>query len=434
MAKAGVVHMIMAHEADELTDGAEKGDAPCRISNSRWGRSGSWYDSGAGTARRKSTRTTDLEEAKGVITQHYLESSRKPKEEPAEAIAALIFADYLEEHISRKPSAERALISIQHFMGFLEREQNAGRILGAAKIADLTPRLIRKFIGWRRGEHHYAYENSKGERLVFKSKGVTPSSISRDLSVIRAAVTRAWKDGDLAACPYIPDIDKDEKSPPREKVLSQKEFAALLDAAPPHLFMFLMLAFCTAGRRGTMLEAGPESINFENNLIDLNPKGRVQTRKRRPALPIAKTLRPWLMGCREETFVGYDWRGRELTEGERKPRPVLSIKKAFRTAREQVGLGKDVIPYTIRHTLATELRKRGVPEWEVKTFMGHAAMSTTDRYAKYDSTYLLRAVGAIDDYFGELKQYTTRHVRDMTGVVDLNSNHFRTTGPKSAKR
>lgn len=51
--------------------------------------------------------------------------------------------------------------------------------------------------------------------------------------------------------------------------------------------------------------------------------------------------------------------------------------------------------------------------------MGHAAMSTTDRYAKYDPSYLQWAVEAIDAYFEELKQYTTRHVRDMTGIVEM---------------
>lgn len=75
-----------------------------------------------------------------------------------------------------------------------------------------------------------------------------------------------------------------------------------------------------------------------------------------------------------------------------------------------------------------------MPQWEVTAFLGHAAMSTADQYAKYDPTYLQKAVDAIDAYFEELKAYTTRHVRDLTGVVDLNSNHFRTTRGKLAKK
>lgn len=402
------------------------------------GRSDTWYitwhDPGIGTARRKSTRTSDLEAAKGILTQHYLESTRKPKETPQEAYVGMIMADYLEHHAAHIPGAEMAMLSIKHFMAFLEREQSAGRIIGAAKVSDITPPLIRRFISWRKGAHEYTYEDDRGEKIAFQSKGVKGSSISRNLSDVRAAFNMAVKDGALTAAPLIPDVSTHDKSPPRDRVLTQREFAALLDAAPDHLFKFLMLAFCTAGRPGAILELGPANTDLENNLIDLNQKDRGRTKKRRPALPIAKALRLWLIGCQGDTYVAYDWRGRQLTNGEKKPRPVASIKKAFRTARAEAGLGADVIPYTIRHTVATELRKRGVPQWEVAAFLGHSAMSTTDQYAKYDVTYLQRAVDAIDAYFEELKAHTTRHVRDMTGVVDLSSNHFRTTREKSASK
>lgn len=107
------------------------------------------------------------------------------------------------------------------------------------------------------------------------------------------------------------------------------------------------------------------------------------------------------------------------TDGEQIYRPVRSVKKAFHTAREAAGLGQDVIPYTIRHTVATELRKRGVSKWELEAFLAHTDTSTTDQYAKYDSEYLRRSVAAIDQYFEELRVHTRRHVRDMTGVVAL---------------
>lgn len=375
-----------------------------------------WYDPGAGTERRKSTRTADLEEAKSVITEHFLTSTRRPKEAPDEAVVALIFADYLEEHAAKKPSAERAVISIQHFMAFLDREQKEGRIVGAAKVSDVTPRLIRRFISWRKGPHSYTYESARDEIVEFRSKGVTPTSISRDISVVRAAISRAYKNGELASMPFIPDVDEDEKSPPRSRVLTQQEFARLLDVAPPHLFMYLMLAFCTAGRRAAILQLTPANVDWVSGLIDLNQKGRAQTRKRRPVLPITQALAPWLRGCTGPTFVHYEGR------------PVRSIKTAFRTARDQAGLGKDVIPGTIRHTVATELRKRGIPKWEVEAWMGHSSTSTTDQYAKYDPDYLRRAAAAIDDYFRELTSYTTRHVRDMTGVVPLDNPLRRTSG------
>jgi hypothetical protein len=50
----------------------------------------------------------------------------------------------------------------------------------------------------------------------------------------------------------------------------------------------------------------------------------------------------------------------------RQDRPIDSIKTTWREVRKRAGLDQDVIPYTIRHTVATELRRRGVPEWEFR--------------------------------------------------------------------
>jgi len=393
------------------------------------GRSDTWYitwhDPGVGTARRKSTRTTDLEQAKGILTQHYLEAARPSKETPQEAYVGLVLADYLRHRapkITRK--GEHAVLAIQHFIAFLEEEQNAGRIIGAAKVSDLTPRLFRRFMEWRAGPHGYNHENARGEVIKFASKGVCGTTISTNLDYIRSALNRAYKDGELTAAPFVPDVDAKEKSPPRQRVLTPKEFARLTDAASYHVFMFLMLAFCTGGRPTAILQLGPHNADWHNNLIDLNQPGRGRTRKRRPTLPIARVLRPWLLGCPTKTYVAFTppRRSEDLEkhrESKSEPRSLISIKTAFRGCRRRTKLGADVTTYTIRHTVATELRKRGVPQWEVEAFLGHSSTSTTDGYAKYDPSYLLRAVEAIDVYFEELKQYTTRHVRDMTGIVEM---------------
>ena len=64
----------------------------------------------------------------------------------------------------------------------------------------------------------------------------------------------------------------------------------------------------------------------------------------------------------------------------------------------------DVTAYTIRHTVAAELRKRGVAVWEVAGFLGHSSgYKTTERYAKFGPDHLSEAVRAIDDFFEELR-------------------------------
>lgn len=70
-----------------------------------------------------------------------------------------------------------------------------------------------------------------------------------------------------------------------------------------------------------------------------------------------------------------------------------------------------VSQYTIRHTMATWLRSKGVPKWEVEGIMGHAGDSQTDAYAKYDPNYLSHARIALDEYMIELEKLVKRPLR-----------------------
>ena len=69
----------------------------------------------------------------------------------------------------------------------------------------------------------------------------------------------------------------------------------------------------------------------------------------------------------------------------------------------------EVTPYTVRYTVAAEMRRRGVPVWEVAGFLGHSSgYKTTERYAKFGPDHLGGAVRAIDAYFAELRAAGTR--------------------------
>ncbi|WP_052216188.1 tyrosine-type recombinase/integrase [Sphingomonas sp. ERG5] len=53
--------------------------------------------------------------------------------------------------------------------------------------------------------------------------------------------------------------------------------------------------------------------------------------------------------------------------------------RAWWTMRRWLGLPVNVIPKTIRHTIATELRRRGVPAEQISGLLGHVAMNRTTR-------------------------------------------------------
>lgn len=227
-----------------------------------------------------------------------------------------------------------------------------------------------------------------------KSEGLSPGSIHRIFSVGIAALNYAYKHQEIQS---VPHVQKPPRGGQRERILNLEESAALFDAATQeHVLMFLLLAYNTLGRPEAILELQPFQADIKNRLINLNSPGREQTKKYRPVVPITQTLKPWINDVKTSHYV--HWHGEA----------VGSIKKAFRATVARAGLGSDVVPYTARHTMATELRKRGVPAWEVQGMMGHRTGGTTEIYAKYDPDYLGKAAGAIDEYFQELNELVKR--------------------------
>jgi hypothetical protein len=132
-------------------------------------------------------------------------------------------------------------------------------------------------------------------------------------------------------------------------------------------------------------------------LLDLNPPDREQNKKYRPLLPVAPVLRPWLEQkvAKHGRYVSY--RGKPLQE----------ITGAWRVLRRAAGLDEKVTPYSLRHTMSREMRKRRVPTEEIGLFLGHRpdeSVATTTIYAPYEPDFMANAVTAIEDVFAELEK------------------------------
>lgn len=119
--------------------------------------------------------------------------------------------------------------------------------------------------------------------------------------------------------------------------------------------------------------------------------GSVQNKKWRPIIPVAPSLAPWLAGTAHgETGRYVTYRGK----------PIASILASFREVREKAKLDARVTPYSIRHTLAREMRKARVPGEQISLFLGHLPQgvdATTAIYAPYEPDYLSDAVAVIDE-------------------------------------
>lgn len=337
-----------------------------RPGSDQWCRT--WYDADSRQTKRASLGTADLQEGKLKLYEWFSKYGRHGQQEAQEVALETVLYRYWQQHGESLASKEMTKIALGYWSDFF----------AGATVAEVTPARQREFIEWLR--------RPADKKKPPRSDGY----IKRVLTVGKSALNRAYKEGEITTVPYV---IPGEDGPAKDRVLTQAESAALwLAAEQPHERMMLALLYGTLARPEAALELRREFVDFDRWLLNQNPPGRKQTRKYRPTVPVAHSLRSALQDAPEGRLV--QWRGQGID----------SFKTAFRRMRERAELGKDVVAKTIRHTMATELRAAAVPEAEIQGFMGHRAFSgKTEVYAKYRPDYLGEATAAIDGYLGRVR-------------------------------
>lgn len=173
--------------------------------------------------------------------------------------------------------------------------------------------------------------------------------------------------------------------------LTQAEFRQFLsEVKAPHARLYMLLGIFTLARPSALLELEWRQVKFDHGFIDLNPPGRVQTKKRRPVVPMNAMLRSAL----EQAYESRDSQFVISRGGEQ----IASIKKAFSAASKRSNVF--ATPYSLRHTGAVWAAEQGIPMSELAQMLGHDDSRTTEKhYARYSPTYLRRVADAVQDAF-----------------------------------
>jgi integrase len=210
---------------------------------------------------------------------------------------------------------------------------------------------------------------------------ISDSTIVRELGVLRSALR--WHDRNTPAVVEVP-----ASPPPRTYHLSVQEWRSFREATKvhPHLHVFAVLAYSTAGRASAVLQLTWDRVDFARGLVDL---GRGDSRlKGRAVVPMNDSLRAVLEEARKAALSEYvvEWAGR----------PVASVKKAFGNAAAVAGLPR-LTPHVLRHTAAVRLAEAGCRMEEIAQYLGHTNTRVTYRvYARYSPDYLRHAASALD--------------------------------------
>lgn len=321
-----------------------------------------WYDKAVGQTKRASLRTGDFEEAKQKLAEWVVTRAKMRDVAPQGALLSTLFARYYDKHGQHIASADVTLRALNKWVEYYQD----------ATVADLTVEKQEGFLGW------------------MAAQGYASGYIRRTVNAGKAALNFAYKRQEIASVPFIFTVPEEQAG--GEKVLTVREVARLFNACKPgdKDFMYLILAFNTMARPSVPLDVTPAMVDLRHRLINLLPPGRKQNKKRRPTLPITNTLLPWVQWCDGDTFVNY--------HGNR----IANNKKAFGAMCERAKV--KCTRYDIRHTMATEMRRRGVSHWETEGWLGHRIKSTSERYAAFSPDYLSEGRKAIDAFFDEVQR------------------------------
>lgn len=223
--------------------------------------------------------------------------------------------------------------------------------------------------------------------------GVSPTTVTRELGVLRAALKWCFTKEYIHEIPFIPTIASVRR---RERVMTKDEIRRLLAAAPrfPYVFTFCMLALFTAQRRGAILDLTWDRVNFKRRTINFNDPDMylAERRKGRAHVPMHPKLQPLLTDLYEKRTCDY------VVENRNARVHSNTLQYGWREVCKDAGLdAEDISPHIIRHTVATDQLGNGVGIEFIAQMLGHKSIRTTeDVYIKRNPDHLTGAISMMD--------------------------------------
>jgi integrase/recombinase XerC len=263
-------------------------------------------------------------------------------------------------------------IDIRHFFTFFSR--HAGGEITFSLLEKISLRDLRSWLAARQNEKF------------------TATSTARALSVVRSFFRYLEKQGRLSnAAIFHVRTPKLPKSLP--KSLAEEQAMTSLDIIGSHHkeewvmqrdVALLTLIYGCGLRISEALSLTPADV--AGNAPTLSIRGKGNKERMIPLLPQVKEAIerykkscPYDLAADEALFRGQ--RGKAL-------RPEL-FQKEIRQLRTALGLPDSATPHAFRHSFATHLLSSGGDLRTIQELLGHADLSTTQRYTKVDHERLL---------------------------------------------
>ncbi len=276
------------------------------------------------------------------------------------------------------------------FLRHLERERNASpntiRAYGE-DLAQFTEHL-RRALGREPRPEDADHLAIRGFLAELHRRGLAKSSSARKLAGIRTFFRYLCREGRLDTNParVLATPRQDRRIP---AVLDETQVLALLDMPGQGREAvrgraILELLYATGIRCAELVSLDAGEVDLEARMVRVVGKGR----KERVVLfghRAQEALRAWLaervrLRPRNDALF-LNARGGRLTD--------RSVRALVARRVEQAALQRRCSPHTLRHSFATHLLTRGADLRAIQELLGHASLSTTQRYTHVDTRHLV---------------------------------------------
>jgi integrase/recombinase XerC len=280
--------------------------------------------------------------------------------------------------------------AVRGFLRHLSLETNASPHTVRAYGDDL-----RQFLAHARAERGRGVAPADVDHLLIRSflarlhdRGLKKSSSARKLAGLRTFFRWLCREGILVRNPARALLSpRTERRIPAH--LEESEVATLLDLPGDGVVAVrgravLELLYATGLRCAELVSLDLPEVDFEARMVRVVGKGRkervvpfgVRAREAVTAwLPVRLCLYP------ESEALFVNQRGGRLTD--------RSVRNLMTDRVRQVALARKITPHTLRHSFATHLLERGADLRTIQELLGHASLSTTQRYTHVNARYIL---------------------------------------------
>lgn len=208
------------------------------------------------------------------------------------------------------------------------------------------------------------------------------ATINLELNVLSGVFTWGIKKARLLESNPLTYVKRENPHNERDRVITEKEYARILEHSPNYLRPIIEVAMNTAMRRSEILNLQWSNVDFTNKLIVLEPEQTKGNEKR--IIPmnrtVEKVIRKQITGSMVHMNYVFHYRGE----------PLKSVDRAFKQTVQAAGI-EDFVFHDLRHCCITHWRREKKDYLSIRKITGHKTMKVFERYNSFDLSDL-RAV------------------------------------------